>query len=84
MMKRYVSSFLFIWLNLFLFLSVVQAAEWEVQSRSIQFQAVWGSAKNDVFTLGHHGVIFHYDGVNWKEMDTGTVSNLYGLWGSSG
>ncbi|NJO18307.1 MAG: choice-of-anchor D domain-containing protein [Thioploca sp.] len=80
-MKHYINS---LFIGLSLIMAVVQAAEWEVQSRSIQFQTVWGTAKNDVFALGYHGVIFHYNGTTWQEMDTGTVSHLYGLWGSSG
>ena len=79
-MKHYI-SYLFIVFNLFI--AVVQAAEWEMQYRSaVDFQAVWGSASNDVFAVGY-GAIFHYDGSRWNEMDTETYYNLTGIWGSS-
>jgi hypothetical protein len=78
-MKHYISG-LFIWLNLFI--TVVQAIEWEVQYRPvIELRAVWGSASNDVFAVGD-GAIFHYDGSSWSKMDTETY-NLRGIWGSS-
>jgi hypothetical protein len=79
-MKHHISG-LFIVLNLLF--AVVQSAEWEMIYRSvIQFQAVWGSASNNVFAVGY-GAIFHYDGSSWSEMDTETYYDLNGIWGSS-
>ena len=44
---------------------------------------VWGSSPSDVFAVGQHGTILHYDGTTWKSMSRGTTNNLNGLWGSS-
>lgn len=56
---------------------------------------VWGSSSSDVFTVGYNnndydydpetnnGIILHYDGDSWSEMEDSTTSPLYGIWGSS-
>jgi hypothetical protein len=82
-MKRYIIP-LIVLLNLLF--SATQATEWKIQHHiNGHFRAVWGSAANDVFAVGRGGLIFHYDGSQWQEMETetGTVAWLYGIWGSS-
>jgi hypothetical protein len=85
-MKRYIIQ-LIILLNLLF--SAVQATEWRVQHHlRMDFNAVWGSAANDVFAVGQEGLIFHYDGSQWREMDTGMTNSevfyhLRGIWGTS-
>lgn len=50
---------------------------------------VWGSSENDIFivgsnyNIGDRGVIFHFDGHTWQEMDIDTDDLITGVWGSS-
>jgi hypothetical protein len=50
--------------------------------------AVWGSAANDVYIVGHNelgfGEMFHYDGSNWSPVSLSFGSfDLYGIYGFS-
>ncbi len=47
------------------------------------FYTVWGSSSSDVFAVGTDGVIVHYDGVGWSNMNSGVNYDLYDIWGSS-
>jgi hypothetical protein len=31
---------------------------------------------------GQGGIMFHYDGIAWSEMDSGTTDHQYGMWGN--
>jgi hypothetical protein len=49
---------------------------------------VWGSSSDDVFIVGQDlttfkGIIFHFDGIIWSEMNSDTLWGLYDIWGSS-
>ena len=44
---------------------------------------VWGTSSTNVFAVGTDGVIVHYDGVSWRNMESGVKSNLNDIWGSS-
>lgn len=44
-------------------------------------RALWGSNENDVFHVGLHGTIYHFDGSVWSPMKSGTVQDLYSVWG---
>jgi hypothetical protein len=85
-MKHYIIQ-LIILLNLLF--SAVHATEWRIQHHlQMDFNAVWGSAANDVFAVGLEGLIFHYDGSQWREMDTGMTNSkvfyhLKDIWGTS-
>jgi hypothetical protein len=53
--------------------------------------SVWGSSASDVFAVGRadwngqgdKSLILHYDGNQWTQMSTNTMSFLLGVWGSS-
>ena len=45
--------------------------------------AVWGSAPDDVWAVGGHGTIIHWDGVEWKKVESPTEKLLTDIWGSS-
>ena len=45
--------------------------------------AIWGSSPSDIYAVGTRGVIIHYDGSSWNEMDSGTENDLLAVWGSS-
>jgi hypothetical protein len=44
---------------------------------------VWGSAPDDVFAVGRDGLILHWDGAEWREMDSGTSEHLLDVRGAS-
>ena len=43
---------------------------------------VWGSSGSDVFAVGRHGQIFHYNGAAWSYRWM-TGEDLNGVWGTS-
>ncbi|MFH1681575.1 MAG: hypothetical protein ABIH26_13160 [Candidatus Eisenbacteria bacterium] len=45
---------------------------------------VWGAAPDDVFAVGVHGEIVHWDGEDWSRMESGVDGFLNGVWGLSG
>ena len=45
---------------------------------------LWGTAENDIFTVGERGTILHYDGSSWTSMESGTTDTLRDVWGSAG
>jgi len=45
--------------------------------------AVWGTSTNDVFAVGLHGVILHWNGARWRRMYTGTAENLRAVSGTA-
>jgi hypothetical protein len=58
------------------------------ESAGQDYTAVWGYAPNDVFAVGRfeangQGFIDHYDGVEWKTVQT-TPTALFGVWGGTG
>ena len=44
---------------------------------------IWGSAANNVFTVGRNGVILRYNGMVWVTVSSGTTNDLIGIWGSA-
>lgn len=52
------------------------------------FNDLWATAPDDIWAVGglqaSHGVIFHYDGVAWSEVASGSGKPLYSLWGVDG
>lgn len=43
---------------------------------------VWGTGADDVFAVGHRGVILHYDGSAWTQQLAGTTTDIISLWGT--
>jgi hypothetical protein len=56
---------------------------WTVSWRGAVLEGVWGTSPDDVFAVGEEGVILHYDGGGWKEMEGGTHEFLFNVWGSA-
>ncbi|HYH78161.1 MAG TPA: hypothetical protein VEX86_00130, partial [Longimicrobium sp.] len=49
-----------------------------------QLFAVWGSDGRDVYAVGGSGLVAHWTGTTWDEVDTGYSGlDLYAVWGSS-
>lgn len=58
----------------------------EIQDEGMEMEPlvdVWGSGANNVYVVGYDGVIWHYDGVSWLKMESGTSRKLKRIWGSS-
>jgi hypothetical protein len=53
------------------------------QTPAMRLDAVWGTARDDVFAVGGSGTILHYDGSRWSEMESGTTADLRGVWGTA-
>ena len=47
------------------------------------FEGVWGSSANDVFAVGGHDMIFHFNGTGWSSMKQVDSASPNGVWGSS-
>lgn len=45
--------------------------------------AVWGNAQDDVWAVGLKGTIVHWDGVEWKKVNSPVNLLLYDIWGTS-
>lgn len=44
---------------------------------------VFGTGENDIFAVGLHGAILHYDGTVWRKLDSPTAENLGGVWANN-
>jgi len=44
---------------------------------------IWGTSATDVFACGWNGTILHYDGVQWRVMDTPVTFPLCALLGNA-
>ncbi|MCC6748581.1 MAG: hypothetical protein IT371_13040 [Deltaproteobacteria bacterium] len=44
-------------------------------------RAVWGSGPSDVFAVGDHGTVAHYDGKRWTGLTVGSEA-LHAVWGT--
>ncbi len=56
---------------------------WEVVAGGMEPWAIWGASTTDVFMVGDHGMIAHFDGISWRRMKSGVNDNLAGVWGAS-
>ena len=55
--------------------------EWEHPFPGVGITESWGCSSTDIYCVGSFGQILHYDGAEWTEMTSGTVSHLRDLWG---
>ena len=42
---------------------------------------IWGTADDDVFVVGNHGSVFHFDGTSWSSAGT-AGTKLLAIWGN--
>lgn len=47
----------------------------------LAFIAITGFGPHDIFAVGDEGLAVHFDGDSWSQIQTGTKSELYGVWG---
>ena len=55
-----------------------------IENLDNNFTGVWGSSSSDVFVSGYRGLIIHWDGTNWEQIESGLSDNITDIWGSSG
>ena len=55
----------------------------ELTDETISLFGVWGTQTDNVYICGSHGTILHFDGEEWKVMETGTEEYLLSIWGTS-
>jgi hypothetical protein len=53
----------------------------EGRTPEINLMDTWGPSPTDIYAVGFHGNILHYDGTTWTPMISGTTADLYGVWG---
>lgn len=44
--------------------------------------AVWAASANDIYAVGKGGIIVYFDGATVTEMNSGTTSDIRGIWGT--
>ena len=49
--------------------------------RSRNLNGVWGNASNNIYFVGDHGTIMHWDGIHYSLMNSTTTENLNAIWG---
>ncbi len=45
---------------------------------------IWRFNENDIYAVGDHGTILHFDGNAWHAMESGTANDLFGVAGCEG
>ncbi len=43
---------------------------------------LWAASENNIFGVGSNGLIVHYDGKTWNQMESGTTMDFQDIWGS--
>jgi hypothetical protein len=56
--------------------------EWELQFWSTTIYSIFGNSSNNIFAGCFGGVIYHYNGSNWKRLDFGDncTGTIWGIW----
>ena len=44
---------------------------------------VFGFGLDDVTAVGLGGGVVHFDGASWQRLESGTIKDLWGIWGSA-
>src|SRR5262245_18060842 len=65
-------------------------AKWEVDTQAARARAgglptlykVWGRSPEDVYVSGRLGIILHFDGIRWTQIETGTTAALFTVHGN--
>ena len=50
----------------------------------MELEGVWGRAPDDVWFVGLHGAVVHWNGTSLERESTGLSTNLMGVWGAGG
>jgi hypothetical protein len=46
-------------------------------------RGVWGTSASDVWAVGYHGALKHFNGTSWTNFTSGTTDPLVAVWGTS-
>ena len=61
-----------------------ESSAWSIRNSGTNvIHGIWGSSSNNIFAVGHNGIILHYGGSNWSPRPSPTESNLSSIWGNS-
>ncbi len=55
-----------------------------INERLSSFYAVWALSESDLYAAGRDGLLAHYDGSEWTEIETETGFDLNDIWAASG
>ena len=50
-------------------------------SSDLALRRLWGLAPDDVWAVGDHGLVVHFDGRAWRKVPSGTTADLVGMAG---
>jgi len=42
---------------------------------------IWGNSNSNIYVAGDLGALAHFDGINWKKIESNTASNITDIWG---
>lgn len=57
-------------------------ANWQPQPvGAVALRGIWGFNVNNIFSVGHNGVVLKWDGSMWTSIPSGITSALYAVWG---
>ncbi len=42
---------------------------------------IWGTSSSNLYVVGNNGLIAHYDGQEWRRIESGTDENIQDIWG---
>jgi hypothetical protein len=59
--------------------------QWSVSYRpwNRTLQQVWGTPDGKLWAVGKRGMLLHFDGKRWFEVESGIAGHLIGVWGTS-
>ncbi|HGY54200.1 MAG TPA: glucosyl transferase [Caldithrix abyssi] len=43
---------------------------------------IWGTSSEDLYVVGNKGLIAHYDGREWRRVESGTEMDIQDIWGT--
>jgi hypothetical protein len=49
----------------------------------VEYTAIWGFSRNDVWATGQYGTLERWNGTEWTRVPLGTTANLWGVWGAA-
>lgn len=44
---------------------------------------IWGTSSNDMYFVANNGLIIHYNGTTFTKLESGTIHNIYDIWGAT-
>ena len=47
-----------------------------------QINKIWGVSSNNLYIVGNDGKIAHYQNGQWSKIESGTTTNINGIWGA--